>query len=608
MTLPDEARPRHEIAGAALLVALGMVILSLSTSSVGSLGGMVRDAEGNAIVPALSYIVGSACLAAATWAAVRALTYETKGGRDSLGTRLGLIVLGLVGAAEVGGLLRSILQIADLHGFYLTAPATTGGLRAPIVYWGLTIIGIGMAAFTLPLIVAMANLLPHKHGPERYRRAVLRISGLHAALLLPIVGSAVIVALCSLLPTPLRVELGYSAPSFSGHRILFPISVLNPLAWESLARLSFLPLLVGMWEGMESARACYSIADTRLRAQRIDNAIAYLTVLCIAAAVLCITAWLKHAPFLLPAALALSSTVVLASTGAFRRAVAMPSLATLGPRFEFSDDWRNAAPIGRVLLVLTAPALLPLCVDLWQGLEGPFRLPADASGYVYFWREFGLHEVAHVSVGGIFGHEMQQVALYGAGLIAFLVIGWLFNAVFLGDREKGLATVMWVLAPIAVLAAAFIPILEAASQPIVAPILAAACLPAILLIAKPEQRQSYVMLVFVAIVLLGAWAYAIWNLKALPPFTLLAATIVWRFFVSPGDLNDKCSEVRFRRICMFASLALLGLGMLVLDHGSRTTLIPSTELAEVTDRIAVGVVAPIWLVYYAARNIGLGPS
>ncbi len=607
MRLPDEARPRREIAGAALLVALGVVILSLPTGLVSSLGGMVRDAEGNAIVPALSYIVGSACLAAATWAAVRALTYEAEGRRDSPGARLGLIVLGLVGAAEVGGLLRPVLQIADLHGFYLTGATDAGGLRAPTAYWGLTILTIGTTAFTLPLIVAIANLLPHEHGPERYCRAVQRVSGFHAALLLPIVGSAAIVALCSLLPTSLRVELGYSAPGFSGQRVLNPISVLNPLAWESLARLSFLPLLVGMWEGMESARACYSIAETRLRARRIDNATAYWTVLCVAAAALCIAAWLKHAPLLLPAALALSGTVALASTGAFRRAVAMPSLATLGPRFEFSDDWRNAAPIGRVLLVLAAPALLPLCVDLWQGLEGPFRLPADASGYVYFWREFGLHEVADASVGEIFGHEMQQIALYSAGLIAFLLIGWLFNA-FFGDREKGLATVMWVLVPIAVLATAFIPILEAASQPIIAPIIAAACLPAILLIAKPEQRQSYVMLVFVATALLGAWAYAIWNLKALPPFTLLAATIVWRFFVSPGNLNDKRSEARFRRICIFASLALLGLGMLVLDHGSRTTLILGTELADVTDRIAIGIVAPIWLVYYAARNIGLGPS
>jgi hypothetical protein len=598
--LPDGVRARREIAAAGLLGALGIVVLSLPAGFVGRLLGMVRDAEGKAIVPALPYVVGSACLAAATWAAVRALTCGTEGRRDSPGARLGLIVLGLAGAAEAGGLLRPILQIADLHDFYLTS---AGGPRAPTAYWGLTILAIGTAAFALPLVVAVANLLPHDHGPERYRRAVRRISGLYAALLLPIVGGTAIVAICSLLPTPLRVELGYSAPGFSGRRILFPISVLDPLAWESLARLSVLPLLVGMWEGMESARACYSIAEAKLRARRIDNAVAYWTVLCLAAATICIAAWLRRAPLLLPAALTLSGTIALAGTGAFRRAVATPGLAWFGPRFGLSENWRDAAPIGRVLLVLAAPALLPLCADLWLGLEGPFRLPSDASGYLYFWRESGLHGVADVSVGGIFGHEMGQIALYAAGSIGLLLVGWLFNAIVLRDREKGLAAVMWVLVPVALLAAAFIPVLQAASQPTVAPIVAAAGLPAVLLIAKPEQRRGHVMSMSVAVALLGAWAYVIWSLEALPPFTLLAATIVWRFLISPGDLNDARSEERFRRICIFSSLALLGLGMLVLDHGSRSALVPGTEIAEVTDRVAVGIVAPIWLVYYAARDI-----
>lgn len=305
--------------------------------------------------------------------------------------------------------------------------------------------------------------MPHYHGPWRYRRAVRRTSSTHAALLLPIVASAAIVALCAVLPAALQINLGYSAPSFSGQRVLFPISLLDASVWESLARLSFLPLLVGMWVGMESARACCSIAKATVLVPRIENVIDYRVVLCLAVAAVCALALIDHTPLLIPAALALSSTVVLASTGALRRAVAIPALKTFGTRFGFSEDWRDAAPIGRILLVLAAPVLLSVCVDLWHGLEGPFRLPGDAAGYVHFWREFGLYQVASVSIGGIFGHEMQQIALYSGALVAFLLLGWLFNTVFLGDREKDLGNVMWILVPLALVAVTFTPILQAAS-------------------------------------------------------------------------------------------------------------------------------------------------
>lgn len=603
LRLPEGARERREIAGAALLAALGMLVLGLPVGLVGRLGGMVRNVEGEAIVPALSFAIGSACLTAATWAAVRALTYTREGWRDSPGTRLGLIVLGLLGAAEVGGLCRAVLQIADLHGFYLSGGTGTGHLNPTIAYWGLTILVIATAAFALPLIVALANLAPHYHGPGRYRRAVRRASSAHAALLLPIVAGAAIVALCSVLPATLQINLGYSGPSFSGQRVLFPISLLDASVWESLARLSFLPLLVGMWVGMESARACYSIAKATMLVPRIENAVDYRAVLCLAATAVCALAWIGQTPLLIPAALALSSTVVLAGAGALRRAVAIPALKTLGTHFGFSEDWRDAAPIGRILLVLAAPVLLPVWVDLWHGLEGPFRLPGDAAGYVHFWREFGLYQATSVNIGGIFGREMQQIALYSGALIAFLLLGWLFNTVFLGDREKGLGGVMWLLVPLALVAVAFTPILQAASRPFVAPMIAASGLPAILLIASPPQRRQCVLVVSLAAILLGVWAYAVWNFELLPAFAVLAAAIIWRFLISPGNLNHPDGEVRFRRISLFASLALLGLGMLALSHGSQSALLPSAELADVSDRVAVAVVAPIWLVYCAARDL-----
>jgi hypothetical protein len=599
LRLPEGTRERREIAGAALLAALAMLVLGLPVGLVGRLGGVVRDVEGDAIVPGLSFAIGSACLAAATWAAVRALTYARGGWRDSPGTRLGLITLGLLGAAEIGGLCRTVLQLADLHGFYLFG----GNPNPAAAYWGLTILLIAATAFALPLIVVLANLAPHYHGPCRYRRAVRRISNAHAVLLLPIVASTAIVALCAVLPAAVQIDLGYSAPSFSGQRVLFPISLLDASVWESLARLSFLPLLVGMWVGMESARACCSIAESKAFVPRIASAVDYRVILCLAAVAVGAFAWIGHAPLLVPAALALSSTVVLASAGALRRAVAIPALKTLGTRFGFSEHWGDAAPIGRILLVLAAPVLLPVCVDLWHGLEGPFRLPGDAAGYVHFWREFGLYQAASVSIEGIFGHEMQQIALYSGALIAFLLLGWLFNTVFFGDRKKGLGDVMWLLVPLALVAVAFTPILQAASRPFVAPMIAASGVPAMLLVARPPQRRQCVLMVSLAGILLGVWAFAVWNFELLPPVAVLAAAIVWRFLISPGNLDHPDGKVKFRRISLFASLALLGLGMLALSHGSQSALFPSAELADVSDRVAVAVVAPIWLVYCAARDL-----
>jgi len=599
LRLPEGAGERREIAGAALLAALGMLALSLPVGLVGRLGGMVRDGEGHAIVPGLSFAVGSACLAAATWAAVRALTYTQKGWRDLPGTRLGLIVLGLLGAAEVGGLCRIVLQLADLHGFYLFG----GDLNPATTYWGLTILLIAVIAFALPLIVVLANLMPHHYGPRLYRRAVRRASSAHAVLLLPIVAGAAIVALCAGLPAALQNDLGYSAPSFSGQRVLFPISLLDASAWESLARLSFLPLLVGMWVGMESARACCSIAEAGVLVRRIESAVDYRIVLCLAAAAVCALAWIGHTPLLIPAALVLSSTVVLAGSGELRRVVAIPDLGTLGTHFGFSEDWRDAAPIGRILLVLAAPVLLPLWVDLWHGLEGPFRLPGDAAGYVHFWREFGLYQVTSVSIGGIFAHQMQQIALYSGALVVFLLLGWLFNTIFLGNREKDLGNVMWVLVPLTLVAVAFIPILQVASRPFVAPMIAVSGLPAMLLVASAPRRRQCVLVVSLAAILLGAWAYAVWDFGLLSPSAVLAAVIVWRFLISPGNLDHSNDSVKFRRISLFASLALLGLGMLVLGHGSQSTLLHSADLADVSDRVAVAVVAPIWLVYCAARNL-----
>ena len=585
---------RRELLAAAGLLVLAMAALSLPSGSLSRLGGSLANTEGRSIVPTLSFLLGSACLAAALWAALRALT-------DTRAERLAIVVLALVNVAQFGAVYRTILQFATLHHFYLDG--NPAGAQVPSIYWGLTLVVIATAAFGLPLAVALANLLPHTHGPACYRSAVLGLSRRRRYLLLPIAAASVIVGICAVLPSSLSAALGYSAPTLQGSRLIFRISLLDTSVWQSFARLSFLPLLVGMWEGMESARACFTIAERNRVRIRLSTSVDYRVLAALAMLAGCAVAAVEGAPLLIPGAIALSGVVALSTGGATPRLVAIPALATVGSRAGISEDWRDAAPIGRVLLVLAAPALVPLSVDLWHGLEGPFRLPSELGGYVYFWREFGIDRVPSVSIAGIFGHGIDIIALYSAGFIVFLLIGAIFNAVFLRDNVKGLGRVMWLLVPIAVIAIAFVPIIEAASHASAALLVGAGALPALLLMDNSTERNEMIRTFVLALVLLGCWSYAVWHYDWLPPFAVLAATIVWRFLIDAGGLDELDEQTRLRRIAAFLALGLLGLGMLVVNHDSQGGLLDSASFAEVTDRIAVAVVAPIWLVHYAVRHV-----
>src|SRR6185437_13965700 len=118
------------------------------------------------------------------------------------------------------------------------------------------------------------------------------------------------------------------------------------------------------------------------------------------------------------------------------------------------------------------------------------RLPSELGGYVYFWREFGIDQVPNVSIAGIFGHGIDNIALYSVGLIVFLLLGAIFNAVFLRDNVKGLGRVMWLLVPIAVIAIALVPIIEAASHASAALLVGAGAVPAFLLMDSSSRRND----------------------------------------------------------------------------------------------------------------------
>jgi hypothetical protein len=592
---PTGTVARRELLTAAVLLILAMVVLSFPAGLLSHLGGSLTNAEGQPIVPTLSFVLGSACLVAALWAAMRALPKTRVAG-------LVIVVLALISVAQFGGVYRTVLQFAILHHFYLSGNPTRA--RGPSIYWGVTLVGIATMAFVLPLAVALANLLPHTHGPARYRTAVLSLSRRRHYLLLPIVAGSVIVGICAILPSGLSASLGYSAPTLQGTRLNFPISTLDTVVWQSFARLAFLPLLVGMWEGMESARAFFTIAERNRVCVRLSASIDYRALAVLAMLAGCVIALSEGAPLVIPGAVALSGLVALATGGLMLRVAAIPALATAGSRAGIGEDWREAAPIGRVLLVLAAPALVPLCVDLWHGLEGPFRLPSELGGYVYFWREFGIDHVPSVTVAGIFGHGIDDIALFSVGVVVFLLAGAVLNTVMLArDTTKGLGKVMWLLVPIAAIAIALVPVMKAASHPYVALLVGAGAAPALLLMDSSSSRNKMIATFVVALALLSCWAYAVWHYDWLPPFAVLLATIVWRFVIDAKSLNDLDEQVRMRRIAVFLALALLGIGMLVLSHGSQGGVLDGASFSDVTDRIAVAVIAPIWLVHYAVRSV-----
>lgn len=587
---------RAELAAAAILILAGMALESIPAGSVSHLGGYLRDAEGTPLVPVVSFVVGGLCLVAALWAALRAFP------RGTTSERFGLVLLGLISAAQFGAVARVVLQLARLHRFYVTG--TTGSAAHQILtnYWGWMLLLLAAASFVLPLVLVVANILPQRHGPARYRAAVRAVARRRTFVLLPPLASLAIVGVCAVLPVPLRDTLGYSAPSVTGGRVVFGLTILNASVWQSFARLSFLPLVVGMWEGMESARACQRLAGHWGVLVWLRRRLGYRTLAVLAGILAIGLAVAIGEPLVLPAAVLITGLVALSTGGVGRRVAATPDLSkteSLG----VSEEWRQAAPIGRVLLTLAIPALLPFLIDLWRGLGGPFRLPSDISSYVYFWRQYGIYHVPSVTIGGVFVHQETRVAALAAGFIAFLICGALFNRIFLREKVTGLGNVMWLLVPFAATAAVFGPVFHAAEHPESAALIAVCALPAILLMDRSSVWEEFVGTFVIALCALGAWCFVVWHYGVLPPFTVLLAAILWRFGLDARTLNDQDATTRARRIAGFAALALLGLGMLVLGHGETGDFLPSDQFADVSDRIAVAVVAPLWLVHLTVRDL-----
>jgi hypothetical protein len=151
-----------------------------------------------------------------------------------------------------------------------------------------------------------------------------------------------------------------------------------------------------------------------------------------------------------------------------------------------------------------------------------------------------------------------------------------------------------------VIAVAFVALIKAGEHPSAAFAIGGLALPAMFffLSEKNGVRADRMGRLVASLVVLTGWSYVVWNYVWFPPFAVLTATITWRFLVHAGDLNAiEDDGARFRRIAGFGALAFLGLGLLLLDHGGPNGTLASTNFANITDRIAASVLAPIWLVH-----------
>lgn len=477
-TGPVETRTAR--AGLAIgIVAAAVLALPVRVLSTGA--GWVDGGTGNHLVPTASFAVGLTCLTAAIWAAARAVT-------DTSVERASLVALGLTSAAPFGAVTRELLQVSALHRFYLSAGS--GGFLA--AYWGLALLAVATLSFCLPLMVVAANLVPRRFSSARGRRSITALSHRRGYLLAPMIGAALLITMCAVVPESLGATMGYSAPGANGSRIGVTNDVLNEAVWNSFARLAFLPLLVGVWEGMESARACLLLSGPFGLRRLVDTVASRgstregggggpggTRVLAGAATFgACVAAAATHVPLsLLLGAAAVIGVVVYATAGLTPRLAAIPSPRNAGTRWNVSAAWQATSPIALVLLVLAAPVAVPLGLDLWRGLEAPFRLPSDALHYVYFWREPGHMQVPSVTPGGVFGHGMWQVVQWSLALAVVLAV--LAATIRLSEHRQPsiLTPTFWLLVRVAVIALAFIPIMNAAARPATAWILGAFAAP-----------------------------------------------------------------------------------------------------------------------------------
>jgi hypothetical protein len=486
-------------------------------------------------VPTISLLVGMTCLLVGVWAAAEA-------SRATKGQPVTFIVLALLGLGTFGSLARVLFQLAALHGFY--RPAQDIQRIGPMsTYWGVMILLIATAGVACPMIVVVSTLMPKRIGPVWYRKRVTSLAKQTTLLLVPLAATVLLVGIFSLLPAGISGQLGYSAPRLGSSRQVYGISEDNLTAWVSLERVAFLPLLVGMWAGMETARACFDIGERRLAG--VASRLGDWRVGAAIAGVIVLTATIRTNDYILPlAALTMTTLVGLSSAGITQKLLSISTVRS-GARWGFSTEWQAAAPIGQILFILALPALFPVARDLWLGLAGPFQLPGDAVQYIPFWTEPPITQVKTVTVDGIFTDQLQNLALYGCGVVALCALGIVFTRV-IGDKAEGAGKSLWALLRVTGLAFCFVVLVRRADIWTTGPLIALCALPVLIFVFRlaPERKTINCWKYLGYTTLLGIWALSVNYYGLLPTYGVIGATIIWRFAINAGELN---MEVPARR-------------------------------------------------------------
>jgi hypothetical protein len=596
-TVEGKRLSRAPVILAFAVMAAGLLVTLLPAQLDRNGLGELTDGRGSAYVPTLCFLAGDVCLAAGVWRAVAAA-------RNRPLERVVIFGLGALVASLTGECLRSMVQLALLRDFYRPALFFSGQARAAAVGWGLLLTVVLLAGFLAPVGVALANLIPGILA--RYTPPVCWLAARRSCLLWPFAALATVVIVTQwVLPAPLASAMGYRYLAPSGTVVTSSLRDLGPYAWTSLQILFALPLVVLMWEGIESARTCQRLVrthdggDTRLlKALRRVDARATAAIAIVAAALLAVV---RHSLPAGVAAIALLTIVSLSFAGRFGRIARLSKGFERGVRrWQLPEGWRDVGRFSLILAVLIAPAAGLLAGDIGNGAKSALWLPSDLSGFYMYWRDFNVIGVPSVTASGLYGHVDYVIWIGCLGLAAFFLLGMLIQ----GFRKdvRGAFPLIWFLLRVGTVAALLAPIARLADHSSATALLTGCAVVAVLLTFKRDAWPTAVWSVIVAGAALSVWSYALWRLAWLPAALMLGLTVIQRFGFNAGELNSP-SPYRAQRVAYFQCIALLSIAMLALGHGAAPRYFESEQLSSVADRMSLSVVAIIWLIMLTAQQV-----
>jgi hypothetical protein len=596
------AAARRRVLWVFALIAAGLVVTLAPVHADGAALGSLSGGGAPGFVPALCFFAGDLCLAAGVWSALAAA-------RDRPLERQIVAGLGVIAATLTGQCVRLILQIVVLRGFYRPSLIFTSPARAAAVGWGTLLAVVLVSGFLAPLAVAAVNLLPRavadSIGPVRW------LASRRWWLLLPFAALALTAIITQwVLSSAMAAAMGYQYPAPSGALVTVSLRDLGPAAWNSLQVLVALPLLVLMWEGVESARTCHRLvrhnnSETPLlmHARRIDYRLPAAAVVLAAAAIAA-----THGNLLaMLAGIALILIVSLSLGGQLGRVARLARSFERGvSRWQLPEGWREIGRISLLLGILVFPVLIVLCGDIFIGAKEGLWFPFDLHGFYPYWQNYGLIKIPVVSASAIYGHVEVVIWAVSLGLAAAVLLGMMINIMNKKER-RDVIPALWFLIRVGLLAFVLAPVARLADHSYATFLLTACAVVVILLTFKRETVPPAVWSAVLAGGALALWSLALWRATWLPAAALLGLTVLQRFFYNAGEIN-RPDKYRVHRISYFQSISLVAVAMLALGHGAADGYFESEELSKVSDRVALSVIAVIWLVMLIARQVPRSPA